>query len=178
MQKLFSGWKSLAGNSSRRKPPIAREPQKKTPHLLSQAGRRVFNPHYYERNEPMNSTARSKMQIAFEGDWETLNRKLFPDLSDTKEGHLVAVEAVGHGVIIGGTSDPTLYMLTLDKRYRAKGITLGAVVVSARVKGCYAQARALVYELTGLRTIYSGLVGFGLEDVKTALVARLGSAAA
>jgi hypothetical protein len=126
----------------------------------------------------MNSTVQSKKPIAFEGDWETLSRKQFPDLSRTKEGYLVAVDALGHGVIIGGTSDPTLYMLTLEKIYESRGITFGAVVVTTQMRECHAKARTVVYDLTGQRSNYSGLlVGMSLADVKSAIVSWLRRAA-
>ena len=126
----------------------------------------------------MNSTAQSKNPVAFEGDWETLHRKQFPDLSRTKEGYLVAVEALGHGVIVGGTSDPTLYMLTLEKIYKSKGITLGTVVVTTQMRECHAKARTVVYDLTGQRSNYSGLlVGMSLAAVKSAIVSWMERAA-
>lgn len=151
--------------------------KRKTPTALTAGVQGVQSQLTKERSERMNSTGQSKNPVAFEGEWETLTRKQFPDLSGTKEGHLVAVEAIGHGVIVGSTSDPVFYMLTLEKRYKMRGIKLGAVVVTTPVQDCYAHARTMAYDLTGQRSNYSGLVGLCLADVKSAIVARLGMAA-
>lgn len=123
-----------------------------------------------ERTEPLNlSPENDASLIAFEGHWEEVSRKQFPDLTGTDDGYVIAVEAVGHGVIVGGSRDPAYYMLTLGKRYKSRGVTFGTALVSAPVYESTAQARAIVYHLAGQRSDYAGLLPLTLVQVKAAI---------
>lgn len=118
----------------------------------------------------MNSSSElDRPVIAFEGHWEDVIRKQFPDLTGLPDGHVIAVEALGHGVIVGGSRDPAYYMLTLGKRYKSQGVTLGTALVSVPVPKSVDQARAIVYDLTGKRNDYSGLVDLSFVGVKAAV---------
>ncbi len=111
--------------------------------------------------------------IAFEGHWEDVTRKQFPDLSGAPEGNVIAVDAPGHGVLVGSSCDPAYYMLTLGKRYKAKGVNFGTVLVSVPVTDSYAHARAIFYALTGQRSVYASLVERSFDDVRLAVESHL-----
>ena len=115
----------------------------------------------------------AKGAIAFMGHWEDVHRLNFPDLQGCSEGHIVAVDAPGYGVLVGSSGDPAYYMLTLGKRYKAKGVNFGTVLVSVPVTDSYAHARTIFYALTGQRSVYASLVERSFDDVRLVIEAHL-----